>query len=471
MQNQIQGVTIAVLGRNMDSYQAALDYLYSYIDYSLQRVFRMAPERFDLGRMRTLLRALGEPHQAYPTIHIAGTKGKGSVAAFCAAALQAAGYRVGLYTSPHLINYTERIRINFEEISKTDFVRWVEEHKHIIETIPQLTTFEITTAMAYSVFAQKKVDVAVIEVGLGGRLDATNVIRPVVSVITSISYDHAEILGDTLAKIAAEKAGIIKEGVPLVLAPQMEEARRVITKIAAERNAPLIQVGNDWLYAPQTHSMDSQSMFVWSAREQELVNEFIESGGSKVWQPTRLQLSLLGYHQVQNAATAYAALQVFRERSLPINEAAIQEGFSKTQWQARFEILQRNPPLVIDAAHNRDSAAKLSRAIGDYFPGLPVVLLFGVSEDKDIEGMFAELMPRVRQVVATSSTHPRALNPDRIVEYAHRFGRPAKAILPLESALNEALRIAAGEAVVLASGSVFLAAGVRQVWLQGGANG
>ena len=455
----------------MDAYQEALDYLYSHIDYSLQRVFRMSPERFDLERVRALLAALGDPQQAYPIIHIAGTKGKGSVAAFCASALQAAGYRVGLYSSPHLIEYTERIRVNFEEIPKAALVVWLEKYKPIIAKIPLLTTFEITTAMAYSYFAQEAVDVAVVEVGLGGRLDATNVIRPIVSIITSLSYDHAEILGDTLGKIAAEKAGIIKDGVAVVMAPQKEEARRVVMKIAAERDAPLIEVGRDWLFAPHSHALEGQRMFVWSSSEQALVNAYIESGGAKPWQPTRLYLALLGYHQVQNAATAYAALQMVREHAIPLSEAAIKDGFSQVKWSARFEVLHRYPPLIIDAAHNRDSAQKLSMAIGGYFPGLPLVLLFGASEDKDVDGMFAELMPRVRQVVATCSTHPRAMQPSRLVDLAHKYGRPAKAIVSLESALEEALRIAAGEAVVLASGSVFLAAGVRQAWLKGVNNG
>jgi len=449
-------------------YQNALDYLYSFIDYSLQKTYRMAPERFDLERMRVLLGRLGDPHKSYPIIHVAGTKGKGSVSAMCAAALESGGYRVGLYTSPHLQEYTERIQINHTCITKKDFINLIEEIKPHVAAVPALTTFEISTALGLWYFARQKVDVAIVEVGLGGRLDATNVVTPNVTVITSLSFDHAEYLGDTLAKISGEKAGIIKTGIPVVLAPQREEARRVIERTALERKAPLIQVGRDLLYAPISHSLESQTFLVWPAAEQELVTAYIESGGIQTWQPTRFSLSLLGYHQVQNAATAYAALHALRDGGFTINDTAIGEGFRSVSWPARFEILHRNPSLIIDAAHNRDSAQKLSMALGDYFPGRPVILIFGASTDKDVEGMFAELLPRVRQVIATKSIHPRAMDPGEIVDLAHQFGRPAKVVVPLEEALFEAQRIAAGEAVVLAAGSVFVAAGIRQAWLQGG---
>ena len=223
-----------------DEYQATLEYLYSFVDYSLSRSFRNSPDKFDLGRMRDLMAALGNPEQKYPSIHIAGTKGKGSVAVFCSFALRADGYRVGLYTSPHLHDYTERIQINGQPISYKELVSLVEQLKPVIESIPQITTFEITTALSLAYFANQKVDVAILEVGLGGRLDATNVVVPAVSVITSLSYDHTYVLGETLPEIAGEKAGIIKPGIPVVLSPQKEEARQVIESIAAERSSPLV---------------------------------------------------------------------------------------------------------------------------------------------------------------------------------------------------------------------------------------
>ncbi|HZD56007.1 MAG TPA: folylpolyglutamate synthase/dihydrofolate synthase family protein [Anaerolineales bacterium] len=447
-----------------ERYQQTLDYLYSYIDYSLVRNLRYSPEKFDLTRMYAFMEALGNPQEDYPIIHIAGTKGKGSVSSLCASTLQAAGYQVGLYTSPHLIDFNERMRVNGTVISHADLVDLVEEYKSVIEDIPHLTTFEITTGLAFLYFRIRGVNAAVIEVGLGGRLDPTNVVVPIVSVITSISYDHTQILGETLAEIATEKAGIIKSAVPVVVAPQKDEALSAIRRIAEKRASPLIQMGKDYLFSPLSRSLEGQSLLVWSATEQEQVNAYIESGGVQEWEPTRINIPLLGYHQVENAATAYTALQIARKSSLVMSDAAIRQGFGEVFWPGRFEILQRYPPVILDSAHNRDSALKLRLALDDYFPGYPVVLIFGASEDKDIDGMFSELLPRVRQVIATRSFHPRAMEPEKLVELAHQFGRPARLVPDVEDALEEALRLAEGEAVVLITGSIFVVAGVRQAW-------
>ncbi|HEX7972996.1 MAG TPA: folylpolyglutamate synthase/dihydrofolate synthase family protein, partial [Anaerolineales bacterium] len=364
------------------AYQEALDYLYSFVDYSLTRSFRNSPEKFDLGRMHQFLEILGQPQQRYPIIHVAGTKGKGSISAMCASALHAAGYRVGLYTSPHLQDYAERIQLDGQPIPHADLVALVGEIRPHLANLPNLTTFEITTALALLYFAKQRATSAVLEVGLGGRLDATNVVIPNVSVIASISYDHTNILGNTLSEIAAEKAGIIKPGVPVVVSPQKEEARQVVERIAAERGSNLIQVGRDYLFSQVSHSLNGgQELLIWPASQQSSVDAYMESGGSQGRGPTRLKIPLLGYHQVENAATAYAALQVARENGIPIDEAAIQAGFARVSWPGRFEVLQRNPPVVIDSAHNRDSALKLRLALDDYFPGWPVVLVFGASED------------------------------------------------------------------------------------------
>jgi len=445
-------------------YQDTLTYLYSFVDFSLTRSFRYTPEKFDLGRMQDFIEYLGRPDRTYPIIHIAGTKGKGSVSAMCASALRAAGYRVGLYTSPHLQDYSERIQLDGQPIPHADLVELVNELKPFLDKGTNLTTFEITTALAFLYFTRQGATAVVAEVGLGGRLDATNVVTPVVTVITSLSYDHMAILGDTLAEIAGEKAGIIKPNVPIVLSPQKDEARLVVERIASERHAPLIQVGRDVLFAPLSHTLENQTLLVWSASEQSLFDTYLESTEMRKWEPLHLTIPLLGYHQVENAATAYTTLQAARKGGLSIGFDAILKGFAQVKWPARFEILQQNPPLVIDAAHNRDSALKLRLALDDYFPGRPVVLVFGASEDKDIEGMFAELMPRVQQVIATKSFHPRALEPEHIVELAHRYGHPAKVVEEVEDALVEALRLAEGDAMVLVAGSVFVAAGARQTW-------
>jgi dihydrofolate synthase / folylpolyglutamate synthase len=447
-----------------EAYQKTLDYLYSFVDYSLQKNFRNAPEKFNLGRMQVFMEALGNPHTRYPVIHVAGTKGKGSVTALCASALQAAGYRVGFYISPHLTDYNERIQVDRNPIPHAEMVSLVEEIRPVIQSISELTTFEITTGLAFLYFARQKVNAAVIEVGLGGRLDATNVVSPLVSVITSLSYDHMHLLGNTLAEIAAEKAGIVKPGAPVVLSPQREEASQVVEAIAAERGAGLIQIGQDYRYSPVSHSLDGQTLLVWRKTEQDKMNVYLESNEGQDWQPTRLEIPLLGYHQVENAVTAYAALHTASERGLVLTDDHIRTGFKQVEWPGRFEILRRDPPLVVDSAHNRDSALKLRLALSDYFSGYPIVLVIGASEDKDLIGMFAELAPNARQVIATQAVHPRATDPQLLVDLAHQFGRPALAVPGVAEALEVALSQAGNDALILVAGSIFLAAAARDAW-------
>lgn len=444
-------------------YQDALDFLYSFIDYSLKRNFRNAAEKFNLDRMRKFMHHLGDPQKDYGIIHIAGTKGKGSVASFSASVLSAQGYDTGLYTSPHMVEFTERIRINGQEIPKEDLVAVVDQLKPVAEIVQEITTFELTTALAFLYFSQQNVDYAVIEVGLGGRLDATNIVDPLVSVITSISYDHVQILGDTLSEIAGEKGGIIKPKKPVVVAPQKEEARLKLARIAEEREAPLIQVGRDYLYAADSHSLEGQSFLIWTPDEQPLVDEFIESGGRDIWSPFRLRIPLLGFHQVENAATAYAALKTAEKFGLTLTQKAYRKGFAEVNWPGRMELLQRNPPIIIDSAHNRYSALRLRQAMDDYFPGFPILLVFGASEDKDISGMYQELLPRVRRVITTQSIHPRAIEAEKLVDLAHQSGRSAVAITPIEKALEVALQEAGKETIILITGSVFVAAAAKEL--------
>ncbi|PKN85802.1 MAG: bifunctional folylpolyglutamate synthase/dihydrofolate synthase [Chloroflexi bacterium HGW-Chloroflexi-8] len=445
-------------------YQIALDYLYSFIDHSLTRNFRNSPDNFDLDRMRKMMTILGNPQNKYKVIHVAGTKGKGSTSAFIANVLQEAGYNVGFYTSPHLNDYCERIQVNQIKLSHPDFVDLIDEIRPFVELVEGITTFELTTAIAFLYFFKQKIDYAVVEVGLGGRLDATNIVDPVVSVITSLSLDHINVLGDTLAKIAYEKAGIIKPGKPVVISPQKEEAKRVLFRIAEERESELVEVGEDFLYASSAHNLDGQSFFVWSKDEQVAVSRFIESSGRDEWVPKRFHIPLLGFHQVQNAATAYAALQVLINSGTKITDQNISQGFHKVVWPGRFEVISKKPMIVIDSAHNRESALRLRLAIDDYFPGVPVTLIFGASEDKDIEGMLAELLPRVKLVVATKSFHPRALEPEMIVEYALKSGKRGYVTNSVEEAVDKALELAGNETIILVAGSLFVAAAVREVW-------
>lgn len=436
------------------AYQSTLDYLYTFVDYSLVRNFQNAPGRFDLTRMAALAAALGDPQTQYPIIHIAGTKGKGSVSAFCASALQAAGYRTGLYTSPHLTDFSERIQVDGQPISPDEVVALVDECKPVVASIPEVTWFEYTTMLAFMYFARQKVDAAVIEVGLGGRLDATNIVIPEVSVITSISFDHMAVLGNSLTEIASEKAGIIKPGIPVVTSPQPDEARQEIILVAAQHKAPLTQADQDYGFKLVSQSLNGQSFQIWPNINPQAV--------------VQLTIPLLGRHQVENAATAYAALRALKATRLVVNDAAVQQGFAVTVWPGRFEILRRQPPVVLDCAHNRDSARRLRQALDDYFPDMPVVLIFGASEDKDIAGMFVELMPRVRTVIATQSIHPRAMSPARLVELAQPFGVPVLAVPTVEEALDKALAEAGDNALMLVTGSIFVVAGVREAWMKKG---
>jgi dihydrofolate synthase/folylpolyglutamate synthase len=430
------------------AYQQALDYLYRFVDFSQVRLGRESVKRFDLGRVHALAEALGSPHQQYPILHIAGTKGKGSVAALCASALQAAGLRTGLYTSPHLVDFTERFQIDGQPLAEAQLVELVEAIKPHVAAIPGLTLFEIITVLGFWHFARSGVQAGVIEVGLGGRLDATNIVQPQVAVITSISYDHTAMLGDTLSEIAAEKSGIIKAGLPLVLAPQLEEARQVVVRLAAERQAPLTSVSEAVRWQPISHNLDGQF--------------FRLAGADGLWQ--ELFIPLLGSHQLENAATAYAALKIWQARRLPLTQAAIAAGFAAVRWPCRFEVLQRTPPLVVDSAHNRDSARRLAQTVAEYFPGHALILIFGSSEDKDIEGMFAELLPTTNQVIVTRSIHPRAASPERLAELARPYTHQVQVAASIEEALPAAFRLAQPNTLVLAAGSLFVAAAVKEIW-------
>ncbi len=431
------------------SYNRALDYLYSYVDYSLKKSSELARAHFELGRMRALMASLGNPQDAYPILHVAGTKGKGSTSALMASVLIAAGYKTGLYTSPHLLDYTERIQIDGQPISHARLVELVEQLKPAVAKIPALTTFEITTALGFLYFASQKVDAAVIEVGLGGRLDATNVVTPRVSVITSLSYDHMSILGNTLTMIAGEKAGIIKPGIPVVSSPQRDEALAVLEKVSAERNAPLTLVGRNVTFEPREHSLDGQYFSIVDTH-------------SKITNSVILRIPLLGAHQLVNAATAYMALQV---SGLHLKAADIQKGFAEVRWPCRFEIVRRDPPVVLNSAHNLDSFEKLAQTLDDYFPGKPVILIFGASEDKDMTGMFNAIKSRLSRVIGTKAVHPRALEPEQIVETASRLGIPAERAAHVEAALARALELVTDCAeLVLSAGSMFVTAEVKTAW-------
>jgi len=432
------------------AYNKALDYLYSFVDYSLKHSSELAKAEFNLDRMFALMEELGNPQAKYPIIHVAGTKGKGSVCALCASALLAGGYQVGLYTSPHLLDYTERIQINGEPISHVQMIELVEEIKPAVAKIPKLTTFEITTALGILAFTRNNANAAVIEVGLGGRLDATNIVIPRVSVITSLSYDHMAVLGDTLAKIAGEKAGIIKQGVPVVSAPQKEEALEVLERVARLLDSNITLIGRDVNFERFESSLDGQALHLSSFLFPSSVD---------------LAIPLLGFHQIENAATAYAALKA---SGLEIADESIQKGFSQVKWPARFDVVRRGasaPPVILDSAHNQDSFVRLRETLEEYFPGKMVYLIFGASEDKNIPGMFAEMKPKIKRLIVTRADHPRALEVEKIVELAKQAGVEAEAVTPVESAFARALELSKKDgSIVLSAGSMFVTAEVMRAW-------
>lgn len=426
----------------MVTYSDALAWLYGFVDYSAARPASYSTAAFDLSRMRALTAQLGQPQDQFPSLHIAGTKGKGSVAALCASALQAAGRRTGLFTSPHLLDFRERIQIDGAPIPPEAVVAGVARLRAAAAAVPGVTHWELVTALAFDYFARQAVEVAVIEVGLGGRLDMTNVLTPVVAVITSISYDHMEVLGHTLAAIAGEKAGIIKPGVPVVSAPQPAEAWAVIEHAAAAHQAPLALAGRDCGFRAVGHTLEAQTLELTVAGE-----------------ALPFTLPLLGNHQVVNAAVAFLALQALPAPLAP-SRAAITAGFRAVRWPGRFEIVQTAPLVVVDGAHNRESAERVAETVAEYLPGRRLHLVLGVAADKDVPGIVAALAPLAATVIATQAHNPRALAPEALaaVVRAHAPARPVSTTPTVAAALAEAIAQAGPEAVVLVTGSLFVVA-------------
>ncbi|MBN1201197.1 MAG: bifunctional folylpolyglutamate synthase/dihydrofolate synthase [Anaerolineae bacterium] len=434
---------------SLQTYAETLDYLYSFVNWEVERHMRYAPEVITLERPRAVLAALDNPQDRYPVVHITGTKGKGSVGAMCASAFQAAGLRTGLYSSPHLQDFRERFRINNRLIAPDDLTALINEMRPVIEAVPDITWFEVTTALAFLYFARQQVEVAVIEVGLGGRLDATNVVTPVVSVITSLSYDHTHLLGDSLASIAREKGGIIKPGVPVVTAPQSPEALDVLAGIAAEHHAPLTLIGHDWLYTPQQCTWDCQ--------------QFTAGPVDQPMQPFRVALP--GEHQALNATVALAALDHVRKAGIPVDTQAVQTGFMAVDWPGRLEVVDHTPPLVLDAAHNGASARRLRAALTELFTQRPLALIFGASADKDVSGMFDALLPLTDYLIAAQAVHPRALSPDEIVAAARRQGYTGyiEKIPAAQAALARATALVGTEGLICTTGSLFIVGEMRTV--------
>jgi len=429
-------------------YQTALDYILSFADY--ERAPRSALV-FDLRRILMLLERLGNPQEAAKSIHVAGTKGKGSTAAMIASILTQAGYRTGLYTSPHLRSFTERIQVGTGPIAEGVFGRLVEVLKPEVEAVNnfgafgELTTFELLTALAFTHFKERKVDYQVLETGLGGRLDATNVVKPEVCVITSISFDHTDVLGDTLTQIATEKAGIIKSGSIVVCSPQFPETMEVIERICCERGARLVRVGSDVTWHRKAFSPEGQSFQLKG-----MTGEY------------DLDIPLPGEHQLENAATAVTTVEVLVELGAKVSPESIVTGLRQVRWPGRLQILQREPWVIVDGAHNADSSRKLVEALKRHFDFDRVFLILGVSSDKNISGIIAELASLPDAVIVTRSHHPRAVEPARLVSEFSKWGIISEVAENVASAVELALNKATPGDLICATGSLFIVAEVME---------
>jgi len=428
------------------NYQAALDYILSFADY--ERAPRSAVV-FDLRRMDMLLEKLGNPHIGAIPIHVAGTKGKGSTAAMIASVLTRAGYKTGLYTSPHLHAFTERVQVDGVPIAEDEFAQLVEVLKPQVETVNrfstfgQLTTFELLTALAFAYFKGRGVDFQVLETGLGGRLDATNVVKPGVCVITSISLDHTDVLGNTLTQIATEKAGIIKLGSTVVSSPQFPEAMAVVERVCRERGARLVRIGSDVTWHRKAFGSERQSFQLKG-----LTGKY------------DLSLPLLGEYQLENAAMAVAVVEILAERGVVVGAEAVTSGLEQVHWPGRLQVLRRKPWFIVDCAHNAYSAKRLAEALKQYFKFKRAVLILGVSSDKDVGGIIDGLAPLSSIAIVTGTHHPRALEPARLAAQFSERGITPEVTENITSAVDLALARARPEDLVCATGSIFVVAEV-----------
>ncbi len=445
-------------------YTEALNYLYSLANYERAPMPAYSAETLNLERMSTLMAALGNPQERYKTIHVAGTKGKGSTSAMLAACLQQLGLKTGLFTSPHLSSFRERIRVNGDLVAPEVVGVLADKVKAAADQIEGVTTFEAMTAMGFLHFSREDVDWAVIEVGLGGRLDATNIITPQASIITSISFDHQHILGNTLSEIATEKCGIIKPGVPVISQTQPAAAMSVIERIAHERNAALTVVGRHWRRHAGPVSLIKQTFEVKKvaqvrSKDRPFVNDL------EGW----YEITLHGQHQIENAATVIATVDVLRDAlqttAKDFGPRTMRDGLWLAKWPGRFEILRGEPPVIVDGAHNLDSANKLAQTLVEVFPGRRWTFIFGTLKDKDAEGMIRALSPRAtRWIMSQPSDNPRATPAERLMEIAHTASTRGARVVALPNLTDAIDAVINTDDPVCIFGSVAFVGEARVKW-------
>jgi len=427
------------------NYLEAMDYIKSTAKFG---------SNYGLSRTEKILELLGNPHKELKCIHIAGTNGKGSTTAMLTEILKEAGYKVGMYTSPYLEEFEERIQINGNNILKEDLSAAITEVSEAVKKVIALgfehpTEFEIITCAMFLYFYNKKVDYAVIEVGLGGRLDSTNVIKPILSIITSISYDHMKILGDTLDKIAFEKAGIIKEGVPLVLYPQETESLEVINKICKERNSRLIKVPKKSVTlnkVKKESNSDTQNIIVKT--------------NSDIY---NIELSLLGKPQLLNCSVVIFAVQELIKQNIIIKKEHILKALKKVKWPGRLEILRKEPLVVIDGAHNIDGIINLNESIETHFSYKEIVLILGILADKQVDSMLQVIAPKASKIIAVTPHSDRAELACDLAKSIAVINPKVEYIEDYKEAYKKALTYCSKESLLLISGSLYMIGDMRKI--------
>jgi dihydrofolate synthase/folylpolyglutamate synthase len=421
------------------AYQQSLDYLYRLEKFGMI---------FGLTQVERILEAIGNPHREVQAIHIGGTNGKGSTAAMVASILRREGYQIGLYTSPHLIRFTERIKVNGKEIEKEEVAAlagWMKERIEAAGITPPFTFFDFTTAMALLYFKQKMVDLAVLEVGLGGRLDSTNVIDPLLSVITNIAKDHEEQLGKSILKIAGEKAGIIKKGRPLITAATQPQVLQLFSKICKKRGAPYFRVGKEFRYVQSGER-----------------NFNYEGLHRKLWS---IYLNLSGSHQIINATAAFGAIEVLEDLGYPVSNEAMIEGLKEVEWPGRLETVCSSPRVVLDGAHNPAGALVLKEALEKEFQYHHLILLIGMMKDKDFESMLPLLAPLAHHIILSQPHLDRAAPPALLKRALGKNGGRAEVIEDFKEAIDKGLAMTRKEDLLCITGSLYTVGEARAYFL------
>lgn len=431
----------------------ALTYLDSLVNYETDARATYSPDNFNLSRFSRLLSSLGNPHRAYPTVHVAGTKGKGSTCAMLAAMLHGSGMKVGLYASPHLMDVRERILVNGEMVEASDFAHCISEVSKAARKprIGTITYFEALTAAAFLHFKEVGVDFGVIEVGLGGRLDSTNVIIPEAVGITSISFDHQQQLGHTLARIAEEKAGTFKPGIPAISVPQRPEVKETLRRVAAEVGAPLRFTGEE---------IEMSYRFEASRGLGRHTRLCLNTATSRF---EHVHVPLLGEHQALNCGLALALLDTIKTRGFTINEAGAMQGLATVRIPGRMEIIRERPRILVDVAHNAASVDALMRAIGQNVSSDSMVVIFGCRRDKDIRGMVRAIQLGADKIIFTRTSSTRSADPQELAaEYAEQSGRNAQVTQRLDEAMQIALSAVGRDDLICIAGSFVLVAEAKR---------